>query len=645
MLYHSNLKVFSYYINYFTQAKTMRFSFYHSFILLFLILQSPIEIIGRNTSDNETFTIISSKQKISFSIEKKVLKAKLETDEVIQCNVKTGEYFRKYMYFDNTSSFKEVAINGVDISPIITDDFPRSGIFHSDSKLLYVDHRFNTKSKDIDIFTEKEFDDFKFIDLLKFQLYSYAVTYSEIIIEIPNWLECDLQKFNFEGQNITTSVEEKSKSKIYTFILQNIPADLTLKAVPDSRVYQPHIMLLPKKMELDDKKVALLPDINSLYGWYNSLANEIGNDKSVLVSLVGDITKDKTTQLDKIKAIYYYIQNNIKYVAFEHGIMGFKPESCQNVLKNKFGDCKGMANLAKEMLQIIGVDARLTWLGTDGSPYNYDYPSVYVDNHMICTIILDGEYIFLDPTEKHNDLFAYANRIQGREVLIQDGDKFIKSIVPNQDKDKHLSQYDLHMRMEGSLLKGDGNLIMKGNSKTSYASFIQSSGEKNKDKAINYLLGNNDNNFSATTTQTQVMPSRDEDFHLKYELVADNQILVSGQEKYINLEFERPLGNMVIEDKRNCDYYHGYKQYEQSNIHLQIPPQHTVKYLPPSITETNELGSFHFGYEVKENKILYSKNIVLNKTQIPVKSFDTWKKMIKQLNEFYDDRIILEAAK
>jgi Transglutaminase-like superfamily len=584
-------------------------------------------------------------KKLVFLSKKKQLKAKLEVDEEIQCNVKTGEYFRKYLYFDNTSRITDIVINGMDITPVITDEFPQSSIFHSDSKLAYVDHRFNTKSKDISIFTEKEFDDFKFIDLLKFQLYSYAVSYSEIIIEIPNWLECDLQKFNFEGYNVTTNVEEKSKSKIYTFILQNIPADITLKAVPDFRIYQPHIMLLPKKMTLDDKFIPLLPDINSLYGWYNSLANDIGNDKSTLIPLVEQITKDKSTQLDKIKAIYYYIQNNIKYVAFEHGIMGFKPESCQNVLKNKFGDCKGMANLAKEMLHIIGVDARLTWLGTDGSPYNYDYPSVYVDNHMICTILLDGEYVFLDPTEKHNDLFTYANRIQGREVLIQNGDKYIKSIIPIQDADKHMARYEIDMRVEGTQLKGAGNLLMKGNSKTSYASFIQSSGEKNKEKAIKYFIANNDNNFNATTIQTEIMPNRDEDFLLKYELVANNQILTSGQEKYINLEFERPLGNMVIEDKRNCDYFHGYKHFEQSNIHLQIPPQHTVKYLPSSITETNELGSFHFGYEVKDNKILYSKNIALKTTQIPVKSFDTWKKMIKQLNEFYDDRIILEEAK
>ncbi len=610
-----------------------------------LFLQFSCEVIGRNTSDKETFTILSSKQFISFYLDKKELKAKLKTEEVIQCNIKTGEYFRKYLYFDNTSQITDINIDGRYVMPIITDDFPQSGIFHSDSKLAYIDHRFNTKSKDITIFTEKIFEDFKFIDLLKFQLYSYAVNYSEIAIEIPNWLNCDLQKFNFDGYNVTSNVKENKKSKIYTFTIQNLPVELELKAVPDSRQYQPHIMLLPKKMTVDDNTKNLLPDINSLYSWYNSLAKEIGNDKTVLVKLVEDITLGKSSQLDKIKAIYYYIQNNIKYVAFEHGIMGFKPEPCQNVLKNKFGDCKGMANLAKEMLQTIDVDARLTWLGTDGSPYNYDYPSVYVDNHMICTVVLDGEYIFLDPTEKHNDLFAYASRIQGREVMIQDGDKYIKTVVPKQDGDKHMTQNELVMRIEGSLLKGDGSLLMKGNSKTSFASFILSSGEKNKEKAINYYVGKNDNNFNAKTTQTQVMPNRDEDFELKYELVADNQILVSGQEKYVNLEFDRPLGSMVIEENRNCGYFHGFKQYEQSKINLHIPSQYTVKYLPPTISETNELGTFHFGYEVKENKIFYNKNISLKTTEIPVKSFDTWKKLIKQLNNFYDDRIILEVVK
>lgn len=611
----------------------------------FLIILIPSWLHAQIPAENTIFTIQSSKQTITFSEDDRTLKAKIETEEVVRCNLKTGEYFRKYLYFDNTSKIEKISMNSNFVKPIITDDIPRSGIFHSDSKLAYVDHRFDIKNKTLTLETEKTFDEFKFIDLLSFQQYNYAVEYSEIVIKIPNWLTCDLEKFNFEKYNIKTKVEEEKKYKIYTFIAENLPAALELMAEPDFRHYRAHIMLLPRKMVVDDTVIPLLVDINSLYAWYNSLAKEIGNDIKSLETLVMEITKDKPTKLEKIKAIYYYIQNNIKYVAFEHGIMGFKPESCQNVLKNKFGDCKGMANLAKSMLDIIGVDARLTWLGTDGSPYNYDYASVYVDNHMICTIIYEGQYVFLDPTEKYNDLFDYASRIQGRQVLIQDGEKFIRTVVPVQDAEKHMTQNILALKIDGSRLLGNGNYTLKGNSKTYFASLVQSAGEKNKEKAIQYFISKKDKNILAKTNQNQLMPARDTAFTLEYDFVAENQIIELGAEKYINLEFERPLSTMTIEDKRTCGYYHGYKKFESSTTILDIPTKHVVKYLPTSISEINELGSFELSYEVKDNKVIYNKNIRLNVTMIPEKSFDVWKKLIKQMNEFFDDRIILEVAK
>ena len=62
--------------------------------------------------------------------------------------------------------------------------------------------------------------------------------------------------------------------------------------------------------------------------------------------------------------MFYWVQDNIRYIAFENGIMGFKPDAAQNVLNKKYGDCKGKANLLKEMLKLAGYDARLTWIGT-----------------------------------------------------------------------------------------------------------------------------------------------------------------------------------------------------------------------------------------------------------------------------------------
>ena len=78
-----------------------------------------------------------------------------------------------------------------------------------------------------------------------------------------------------------------------------------------------------------------------------------------------------------------------------------------------------MANLLKAMLIEAGFDARLTWIGTKRIAYDYSTPSLAVDNHMICSLVKDGEIIFLDGTEKFNSLGEYANRIQGKQVQLK----------------------------------------------------------------------------------------------------------------------------------------------------------------------------------------------------------------------------------
>lgn len=80
--------------------------------------------------------------------------------------------------------------------------------------------------------------------------------------------------------------------------------------------------------------------------------------------------------MEKIEAVFYWVQDNIRYIAFENGIMGFKPEAASKVYQNRYGDCKGMANLLKEMLKICGYDARLTWIGTNDIPYDYKTASL-----------------------------------------------------------------------------------------------------------------------------------------------------------------------------------------------------------------------------------------------------------------------------
>src|SRR4029077_16419837 len=143
---------------------------------------------------------------------------------------------------------------------------------------------------------------------------------------------------------------------------------------------------------------------------------------------------------------------------FEDGIMGFKPDAAQNVLKNKYGDCKGKANLLKEMLKLAGFDARLTWIGTSDLPYDYSLPSLAVDNHMICTVILNGKKYLLDGTENFIAINDYAQRIQGKQVLIEDGKNFIIDRVPDFSAERNKVKKVTTITYDNDALKGKSSV-------------------------------------------------------------------------------------------------------------------------------------------------------------------------------------------
>lgn len=83
------------------------------------------------------------------------------------------------------------------------------------------------------------------------------------------------------------------------------------------------------------------------------------NEPEKLRPALAKIIANNTNDVDKIKAIYYWVQDKIRYIAYEDGYSGYIPASAQEVLANKYGDCKGMANLLTELLKLAGYDARL----------------------------------------------------------------------------------------------------------------------------------------------------------------------------------------------------------------------------------------------------------------------------------------------
>ncbi|MDF1697247.1 MAG: transglutaminase domain-containing protein [Saprospiraceae bacterium] len=549
-----------------------------------------------------------------------------------------GEYgISESVFFDNTSEVKRIRKNGKKIKPIISD-YQSRGIFHSDLKICYFEG--SAYEEDIEISYTKVFEDIKHVDPFYF-VDAYDVRNVKLTVFRPQWIDLNIVEWNFEDTLIEKIQKEEKDESIYTYTATNIELPEIENGKPSYSSVFPHLLFVVRSATIRNKVQPYMRDVGDLYKWYSGLVKEIGNDNTEIRSIVTDLLKGKSSDIEKIKSIYYWVQDNIRYVAFEYGIMGFQPESCQKVFKNKYGDCKGMANLTKEMLEIAGYDARLTWIGTNSLPYDYSIPSLYVDNHMICTVMLDGKPVFLDATEKFADMYHYASRIQGKQALIEDGDNYLIERVPV-DVKANVEQTSQELQILDSKLVGSGRVELLGGRKVRLMTYLKSMPRnKREDYMVNYI-GNGNKSVGVKLLEEIDLDNRDQSLELPYEIIIENQIIDLGSELYVNTETDNTFeGFEKIEDRA---YPYNLREEVVLNNHtvLNIPTGYEVDYLPESVVIDNELCELKLSYKVDGDKINYIKEIGIKKKMIPVDYFEKWNGWMEQLKTFYSDQIIFK---
>ena len=608
--------------------------------LLLSILCLHASLYGSTPIDDEKIVLNYRIQDLKFSKSNKgEITAKLYVKEKITSYSSLGVNVGRYVFFDEFSYVDNVKKGGKKYNPA-TSDYEINGIFHSDAKISAITHYFDTDGESVIIQYEKVFKDFKFIDKLYLDDV-YPIENSTVNIHVPNWLDLNQLEWNTEGVQLVKEQEVKKKATVHKYQLDNVTQRVKYANQPSAAKTSPHLIVIPQAINDGGQSIQLMESADDLYKWYHEVTSDIGNESNVLESLVNELTASAKTDEEKIKNIYYWIQDNIRYLAFEAGMMGFKPEACQDVINNKYGDCKGMANLTKEMLTIAGLDARLTWLGTSDLPYDYSIPSLVVDNHMICTVLLDGQEVYLDATEKFADLYSNAYRIQGKEVMIQDGEKYYIKEIPKSKIEDSKETQRIDLSISENQLVGQGRLEFTGERKVWLLNRLASLPTKDRKAALQSYLDNSDKNIGAELKTDQTEFPRDENINIEYGLSVDNKIINLANELYINLENDFQLKDYTLEDREKpLDL--SYPYFIDSQTSLAIPDGYKLTYKPEAVTINHSKFDINLSYETQNNKILYTKNLMIKDPVILESDFNKWNSAIKEMSIFYEDQIILE---
>jgi hypothetical protein len=225
-------------------------------------------------------------------------------------------------------------------------------------------------------------------------------------------------RYHERNLNSTVNIHDAGGKVEYDWKVSSIPALREEPYSPSLADYSPAVFLAPYDFVIGGY------DGNceswAKFGlWIKKLADGRlvldENTRQKLKSMIEGATND----LDKIRILYSYMQNKVRYVSIQIGIGGWQPIDAQSVEKVSYGDCKALANYMKSLLDAIGIKSYYTLVraGEDAPSLIEDFPSNQF-NHAIVCVPLKSDTIWLECTDQQIPFGFLGTFTDDRKVLL-----------------------------------------------------------------------------------------------------------------------------------------------------------------------------------------------------------------------------------
>jgi hypothetical protein len=230
------------------------------------------------------------------------------------------------------------------------------------------------------------------------------------------------------------ALRDEVPGTVTSFVQTNADKTLTyhweIKDVPrmfDEAGMPPYDMVLQRLF------VSTTPDWQTISKWYWNLSqSHLDAITPELKKKVFELTADKTNDLDKIHALFYYVSKNIRYMGLtpEKDRPGFEPHDVGITFDKQYGVCRDKAALLVAMLRNAGFDAFPVLINI-GAKRDQEVPQPDFDHAIVSVELTKGEYVLMDPTdEQTRDLLPSYDCNRSYLVCRAEGENLRTSPVP-----------------------------------------------------------------------------------------------------------------------------------------------------------------------------------------------------------------------
>ncbi|UCG94116.1 MAG: DUF3857 domain-containing protein [Candidatus Aerophobus sp.] len=304
-----------------------------------------------------------------------------------------------------------------------------------------------TKKKKRPIIKNKWDHSFRFNHLLYGISRIDPVYKSRFVLKVPEG-----EKFVYQVENteVSPTIKKEGDFVTYAWEVENLPAIAIEKNMPPIGEMIPRI------------RVSSLKGWNEVDEWASGVLFPSIEVTEEIKAKAQHITRKAETEEEKIEALFYFMQSNIEYVQADLLRGGYKPHSVNEILENKYGDCKDQVVLFLSMLKAVGITAYPAFINQyPAAEVNKQVPSLNF-SHLIVHIPRKGVDLWLDTTSGVTEFprLHWPNQDQWALVIDGKGGKFLKA--PSSKPEDNQGIIRIHSRFEDGTLNGKMTVEGKG---------------------------------------------------------------------------------------------------------------------------------------------------------------------------------------
>lgn len=463
---------------------------------------------------------------------------------------------------------------------------------------------------------------------------SEPILYAKFVINLPKKRSLKTkvlnEEYNIGNFNLKPVIKEDSNLKTYTWEFTGIPQIELESSMPPDAEINPIIL------------ISTFESWEDIYKWWWELSRERIMYDEAIKAKAEELTKDKDTPEDKIREIYNYCAQKIRYVGVEYGQAGYQPHKAQEIFKNKYGDCKDKAILFISMLNSIDLKGWPVLIGTRGMPLTQsDFPAL-IFNHCIAMVELNGKTVFLDITAEVCSFGDLPEADQGRNVMIF------------KDSGYQILEIPL-LKPQDNKIEYKTNITVLDNESVSAKREVKTIGQF--DQAQRYWL-----RYTPPNLIEEGLKEKIQDFVVSGRLIKYNYENGDDLNLPIRLAYSYEGKNLfkkagrarilpalagvdtsiVAKDKRRYPLELGHPNIEEAYFEIDFPREFNVKYLPENTDFTSRWMDYSVEYASGENRLEIRQKQMLKLREVSQSDYAEFKQLLEDLAIKLNQHVILE---